>query len=86
MLDFLSARTQRQRVHPLGAQPIRGLCEQALAVGVEQHHRAGLRVDQAADQLGDPRQQDAGIEIGADQLADLEQRPRELLQPVGVHP
>ncbi len=82
--DALADR-ERQRVHALGAQAVGGLREQALAVGVEQHDRARLRVDQLADQLGDPRQQDARIEIGADQLADLEQRRGELLQLLGVH-
>ena len=71
------ADRERQRVHPLGAQAVRRLREQALAVGVEQHHRARLRADQLADQLRDPRQQDPRIEVGADQLADLEQRRRQ---------
>ena len=74
------ADRERQRVHALGAQAVGGLREQALAVGVEQHDRARLRVDQLADQLRDARQQDARIEVGADQLADLEQHRRELVR------
>ena len=63
-------------MHALGAQAVGGLCEEAAAVGVEEHHGACLRVDELADQLGDARQEDAWIEIGADQLTDLEQDRR----------
>ena len=48
----------------------------ALAIGIEQHHRARLRADQLAHQLRDARQQDARIEVGADELADLEEHRR----------
>jgi hypothetical protein len=82
--DALADR-ERQRVHALGAQAVGGLGEQALAVGVEQHHRARLRADQLADQLRDSRQQDAGIEIGADELADLEQHCRKLRELLWLH-
>ena len=76
---------ERQRVHPLRPEPVRGLRQQPVATRVEQHHAARLRIDELTDELGDPCQQDARIEVGSDQLADLEQRRRELLQPFGVH-
>jgi hypothetical protein len=70
------ADRERERVHALRAQAVGGLREQALAARVEEHDRAGFRVDELADQLGDAREQDAWIEIRSDQLSDLEEHRR----------
>ena len=68
----VTRRVDHLHLNAMAAQAVGRLGEQSLATRVEQHDRARLRVDELAHELGDPREQNARIEVRSDQLPDLE--------------